>query len=73
MEFLLWLWIWDKRLLICLDHGNVILVYIWLVPLLITLGFFGLTLWQVVSDPVANCSGIDTSGLEFLIKLQLAF
>ena len=62
MEFLLWQWYWDKRILYCVHHGNFILVYIWLLPLLITLFFYVPALIKVMSVPISNCGALDTNG-----------
>ena len=80
MEFLLWLWVCDKRLLCCIDHGTCLLVYIWLLPLMISLGFLVPSLYEVLDVPdsiqeeevmISNCVGLDTTELETFVKLQL--
>ena len=38
MEFFVWCWIWDKRLLCGLNHGRALFIYLWLVPMIISIG-----------------------------------
>ena len=77
MEFLLWLWVWDKRILPCFGHGTCILQVVWLIPLLISLGFFGASVKELNTQESmakrSGCSGIDVRGIQSVIIMQLAF
>ncbi len=36
MELLLWFWIYDRRFLFRLSHGKALFLYLWLIPLVIS-------------------------------------
>lgn len=36
MELLLWFWIYDRRFLFRLSHGKALFLYLWLIPMIIS-------------------------------------
>lgn len=37
MEFFVWCWIWDRRLLCGLNHGKALFIYLWIIPMIISI------------------------------------
>lgn len=37
MEFFVWCWIWDRRLLCGLNHGKALFIYLWIIPICISI------------------------------------
>ena len=37
MEFFVWCWIWDRRLLCGLTHGKALFIYLWIIPCIISI------------------------------------
>ena len=46
MEFFIWCWIWDKRLICGLNHGRALFIYLWLIPMFVSIGVLPYALYQ---------------------------
>ena len=46
MEFFIWCWIWDRRLLCGLSHGRALFIYLWLIPMIVSIGVLPYALYQ---------------------------
>jgi len=61
MEFFVWCWIWDKRVLFGLNHGRTVFVYLWLIPILVSVGLLPYALYEQLmktNDTPAECDKI---------------
>ena len=59
MEFFVWCWIWDRRLLCGLKHGRAA-IYLWLIPFIISCAMLPYALIRSVQQDqsATQCSSI---------------